>query len=234
MPVRVAAAGWAASNFPRAPVRRDAPTRWRPRRGDQPADHRGGHHVITDDLNPTPERQIQDDQQRPALVPGGDHLEKQVRGRTGRWDVQTSSMVNSRSLRSRLISVASRPSSWAAPNVPTTQRCRTAPGTRRERPCTPARLPGGSCRPRRAEQHQVVRPAHPGGASQVDQHLLRSPAGDHRCGPPKPSPSGSGPRPRGWRSRWLHGQRLSGPGPRPDTPRGSSSAHGPGRPARPR
>jgi hypothetical protein len=47
---------------------------------DEPVDHGCGHDVVAEDLAPAPEGHVAGDDQTCALVPGGDQLEKQVRG----------------------------------------------------------------------------------------------------------------------------------------------------------
>ena len=47
---------------------------------DQPVDHRGGGHVVAEDLAPGPERLVAGDDQRRAFVAAGDEHEHQARG----------------------------------------------------------------------------------------------------------------------------------------------------------
>jgi hypothetical protein len=47
---------------------------------DEPVDHRGGYHVVAEDLSPPSERLVGCDDQRRPLVAGGHQLEEQVGG----------------------------------------------------------------------------------------------------------------------------------------------------------
>ena len=47
---------------------------------DEPVDHRGGDHVVAEDLAPGAERLVGGDDHRGVLVAAGDELEHQVRG----------------------------------------------------------------------------------------------------------------------------------------------------------
>jgi hypothetical protein len=47
---------------------------------DEPVDHRGGHHVVAEDLTPPSERLVADDDQRGPFVTGRHELEEQVGG----------------------------------------------------------------------------------------------------------------------------------------------------------
>lgn len=45
----------------------------------QPVDHRGGNHVITEDLSPAPESHIRGHQYRALFIPVRNKLEQEIR-----------------------------------------------------------------------------------------------------------------------------------------------------------
>ena len=81
---------------------------------DEPVDHRGGGHVVTEDLAPLAERLVAGDDHRRAFVAVGHEAEHQARG-LGIGMYPTSSITSSGMNDRRRSSVSRRPARCASP-----------------------------------------------------------------------------------------------------------------------